>query len=193
MKFPPWLAGLLMVLVLAAVWWTLSWDVTEEDTDPATSPTPTAVSPADSPPRPAMATPVPSRSPTVPAPSSPVPQDPGPDEQDWPEPAGVDTRPWDDIDACDDKVLPATMIPVVEDIWASGPYDYPDRDGTRFGNYEGYLPDEELGYYREFTVETPGLDHRGARRIVTGGAQESDPDVWYYTQDHYESFCEFAP
>lgn len=193
MKLPPWLAGLLIVLVLAAVWWTISVDSGEEGSGSAASPTPTAVSPAASRTPSAMATPVPSTSPTVPTPSSPAPQDSGPDEQDRAEPAGVDTRPWDDIDACDDAVLPATMIPVVEDIWTGGPYDYPDRDGTRFGNYEGYLPDEDLGYYREFTVQTPGLDHRGARRIVTGGVQESDPDVWYYTQDHYESFCEFAP
>jgi guanyl-specific ribonuclease Sa len=47
------------------------------------------------------------------------------------------------------------------------------------------------GYYREFTVETPGLGHRGARRIVTGGEIEQDPEHWYYTQDHYQSFCEF--
>jgi len=53
------------------------------------------------------------------------------------------------------------------------------------------LPDESRGYYREFTVETPGLDHRGARRIVTGGEIEQDPEHWYYTQDHYQSFCEF--
>lgn len=106
-------------------------------------------------------------------------------------PSGVDTRPWDGIDACEDAVLPAELVPVLEDIATDGPYDYPDRDGSRFHNNEGFLPDEDLGYYREFTVETPGLHHRGARRIVTGGWQ--DPEVWYYTEDHYESFCEFAP
>ena len=45
-------------------------------------------------------------------------------------------------------------------------------------------------FYREYTVETPGLDHRGARRIVTGGGSETDPEVWTFTDDHYESFCE---
>ena len=59
----------------------------------------------------------------------------------------------------------------------------------RFGNYEGVLPQESRDYYREYTVETPGLNHRGTRRIVTGGGSETDPDVWYYTDDHYESFC----
>jgi ribonuclease len=39
-------------------------------------------------------------------------------------------------------------------------------------------------------VETPGVGHRGARRIVVGGGSDTDPDVWYYTDDHYESFCE---
>lgn len=110
-----------------------------------------------------------------------------------PAPAGVETRPWDGIEPCEDGTLPATMVPVIEDIWTGGPYKQPDRDGTRFANYEGHLPDEDLGHYREFTVPTPGLNHRGPRRIVTGGATEEQPEVWYYTEDHYESFCEFAP
>lgn len=158
MRLPPWLAGLLMVLVLALAWWALARDTAGEDTDPTATPA------------------------TV---STPAPDVTGP--------TGTDTRPWDGVDACEDDLLPATVIPVVEDIQAGGPYAYPDRDGTRFGNYEGYLPDEDLGYYREFTVRTPGLDHRGARRIVTGGGTEAEPEVWYYTEDHYESFCEFAP
>ena len=107
-------------------------------------------------------------------------------------PRGVDTRPWDGIDACFDRSLPPELEPVVWDVEDGGPFDYPDRDGSTFGNYEGILPDERRGYYREYTVETPGLSHRGAKRIVTGG-QATDPEVWYYTDDHYESFCEFAP
>lgn len=107
-------------------------------------------------------------------------------------PTGTDTRDWDDIDACRDDVLPPELEEVADDVEAGGPFDYPGKDGSTFGNREGYLPDESRGYYREYTVETPGLDHRGARRIVTGGG-ETDPEVWYYTDDHYESFCEFAP
>ncbi|ANS79047.1 putative ribonuclease [Serinicoccus hydrothermalis] len=107
------------------------------------------------------------------------------------EPVGTDTRDWDDVDACADGILPDELDPVVDDIEAGGPYDY-GRDGVTFENREGYLPDESRGYYQEFTVETPGLDHRGAKRVVTGGG-EIDPEVWYYTDDHYESFCEFAP
>lgn len=97
------------------------------------------------------------------------------------------------IPACDVLDLPATTLPVIEDIEVGGPYDYPRNDGYTFQNREGILPDEDPDYYREFTVETPGLDHRGVRRIVTGGFEETDPDHWYFTEDHYESFCEFDP
>ncbi|WP_299519525.1 ribonuclease domain-containing protein [uncultured Serinicoccus sp.] len=105
---------------------------------------------------------------------------------------GTDTRAWDDVDACTDGVLPPELEPVVDDVEEGGPYAYPERDGSTFRNQEGLLPQEERGYYREFTVQTPGLSHRGAKRVVTGG-DEVDPEVWYYTDDHYESFCEFAP
>jgi ribonuclease T1 len=99
----------------------------------------------------------------------------------------------DAIPDCAVESLPPEAHEVIEDIEAGGPYEYPRNDGVTFGNREGLLPDEEPGYYREFTVETPGLDHRGARRIVTGGPDERDPEHWYYTADHYESFCEFVP
>ena len=97
------------------------------------------------------------------------------------------------IPECDVLDLPATTLETIEDIEAGGPYAHPRNDGVRFQNREGILPDEDPDYYREFTVETPGLDHRGARRIVTGGPEESNPEHWFYTGDHYESFCEFAP
>jgi ribonuclease T1 len=96
------------------------------------------------------------------------------------------------VAACTEE-LPPEAREVIADIEAGGPYEYPRNDGVTFGNREGLLPDEEPGYYREFTVETPGLDHRGARRIVTGGPDERDPEHWYYTADHYESFCELVP
>lgn len=78
---------------------------------------------------------------------------------------------------------------VITEILVGGPFEYPDNDGVRFGNYEGVLPQESRNYYREYTVDTPGLNHRGERRIVTGGGSKTDPDVWYYTEDHYETFC----
>jgi ribonuclease T1 len=67
-------------------------------------------------------------------------------------------------------------------IRAGGPYPY-SRDGVVFGNYERLLPTKERGYYREYTVSTPGERSRGARRIVHG----RDGEV-YYTDDHYRSF-----
>jgi ribonuclease T1 len=64
-----------------------------------------------------------------------------------------------------------------------GPFPFPDKDGSTFGNFEGLLPDHQAGYYHEYTVVTPGSQDRGARRIVTGGAGE-----FYWTEDHYNSF-----
>ncbi len=65
----------------------------------------------------------------------------------------------------------------------NGPFPY-SRDGTLFGNREGLLPKQSRGYYREYTVPTPGLNHRGARRIVSGGRGGE----YWYTADHYRSF-----
>lgn len=93
-------------------------------------------------------------------------------------------------ETCSLGTLPDEAEDVVGDILIGGPFDYPENDGTHFGNYEGLLPEEHNDYYREYTVDTPGLEHRGARRIVTGGGTETDPETWYYTEDHYESFCE---
>lgn len=86
--------------------------------------------------------------------------------------------------------IPEEAEDVVEDIERGGPFDYPANDGSHFGNYERLLPSQSYNYYREYTVTTPGTRSRGERRIVTGGGTERDPVVWYYTDDHYESFCE---
>ncbi len=67
-----------------------------------------------------------------------------------------------------------------------GPFPY-DKDGSVFGNRERLLPAQARGYYREYTVSTPGVRHRGARRIVCGG-QPRVPTACYYTADHYASF-----
>lgn len=67
---------------------------------------------------------------------------------------------------------------------AGGPFPY-DRDGITFGNYERILPAQPRGYYREFTVPTPGLSHRGPRRIISGG---NPPVAFFYSADHYQSF-----
>lgn len=96
----------------------------------------------------------------------------------------------DGLPSCPMDTLPAEANQVAQQIVAGGPFAYPANDGTRFGNYEGILPERASDYYREYTVDTPGVDHRGARRIITGGPEADDPEVWYYTSDHYESFCE---
>jgi len=67
-------------------------------------------------------------------------------------------------------------------IKAGGPFPYA-RDGSVFGNREGQLPKRNRGYYREYTVKTPGAKDRGARRIVAGV-----PGEYYYTDDHYKTF-----
>lgn len=72
-----------------------------------------------------------------------------------------------------------------------GPFPHKKKDGSTFGNFEKRLPIQPRGYYREYTVPTPGLKHRGARRIVAG--QGSCGDVrcsgeYYYTADHYKTF-----
>jgi len=69
-------------------------------------------------------------------------------------------------------------------IQQGGPYPY-RQDGTTFQNRERLLPQNPAGYYREYTVDTPGARDRGARRVVTGG---HPPQIWYYTEDHYRSF-----
>ncbi|MEI7058025.1 ribonuclease domain-containing protein [Nocardioides sp. CCNWLW239] len=79
--------------------------------------------------------------------------------------------------------LPPEGVETLELIDAGGPFPYPGKDGSTFGNREGILPEEPSGYYAEYTVPTPGSEDRGARRIVTGDGGE-----FYYTEDHYESF-----
>ncbi|MFM9879857.1 MAG: ribonuclease [Burkholderiaceae bacterium] len=71
-----------------------------------------------------------------------------------------------------------------------GPFPF-DKDGSIFGNRERLLPVQKRGYYREYTVKTPQVRHRGARRIVCGGPIRQ-PVVCYYTADHYASFREIV-
>jgi ribonuclease T1 len=78
--------------------------------------------------------------------------------------------------------LPAEVAHTLALIKRGGPFPY-RRDGTVFGNRERLLPLKERGYYREYTVPTPGAKDRGARRIVAGRGAE-----YYYTDDHYASF-----
>ena len=83
--------------------------------------------------------------------------------------------------------IPAAQLPreareTLAAIKSQGPFAYP-KDGAVFGNREGLLPKHKRGYYREYTVKTPGERTRGARRIVAGTGGEL-----YYTDDHYNHF-----
>ena len=78
--------------------------------------------------------------------------------------------------------LPPEAQQVVRKIDAGGPFQN-RQDGTTFGNRERRLPREPDGYYREYTVPTPGAVDRGARRVISGRQGEL-----YYTSDHYATF-----
>lgn len=82
--------------------------------------------------------------------------------------------------------LPEEARDTLKLIDRGGPFPY-DRDGAVFGNFEKLLPQQDRGYYREYTVKTPGERDRGARRIVTGNGGQR-----YYTEDHYKSFRRIA-
>lgn len=83
--------------------------------------------------------------------------------------------------------LPPEAQAAYEVIEQGGPYKYRQDDAV-FGNREGILPKEEYGWYREYTVETPGSPDRGARRFVVG-----EDGTYFYTDDHYDSFSEVIP
>jgi ribonuclease T1 len=78
--------------------------------------------------------------------------------------------------------LPPEAVETLGLIDQGGPYPY-RQDGATYHNFEKLLPQQPSGYYREFTVPTPGSDDRGPRRLVVG----LEGDI-YYTDDHYQSF-----
>lgn len=82
--------------------------------------------------------------------------------------------------------LPPEARETLQLIKRGGPFPYA-RDGVVFNNYERILPQQARGYYHEYTVKTPGVQHRGARRIVCGKMPEC-----YYSGDHYRSFQRIA-
>jgi ribonuclease T1 len=90
----------------------------------------------------------------------------------------------------DAAALPKEAHATLALIKSGGPFPY-RKDGTVFGNREKRLPLRERGYYREYTVKTPGAPDRGARRIVAGSGERGDVRTsgeYYYTDDHYNSF-----
>jgi ribonuclease T1 len=80
------------------------------------------------------------------------------------------------------KDLPPEARQTLELIRGNGPFPH-RQDGSTFGNREKRLPLRANGYYREYTVRTPGAKDRGPRRIIAGNGGE-----FYYTDDHYRSF-----
>lgn len=82
------------------------------------------------------------------------------------------------------EFLPVEAKTTLRLIQQGGPFPY-RRDGITFENRERRLPQRPRGYYREFTVPTPGSRDRGARRIISGGEPAEE---FFYTSDHYRSF-----
>jgi guanyl-specific ribonuclease Sa len=84
--------------------------------------------------------------------------------------------------------LPPEAVDALQRIAHGGPYAH-RQDGATFQNREHRLPPQPRGYYREYTVETPGSRDRGARRIIAGG---EPPAEYFYSDDHYRSFRRFT-
>ncbi|MGI9135163.1 MAG: ribonuclease domain-containing protein [Rhodoferax sp.] len=87
--------------------------------------------------------------------------------------------------------LPAQGQETYQRIRQGGPFRYA-KDGEVFGNRERALPAHTRGYYREYTVKTPGSKDRGTQRIVCGGPATT-PVECFYTADHYASFRKIVP
>jgi ribonuclease T1 len=94
-----------------------------------------------------------------------------------------------ELPTCPLATLPPQVLTTVRAIHAGGPFPFPRNDGVVFSNREGHLPHQSRGYYHEYTVVTPGAADRSARRIITGGYPLTNPPQYFYTDDHYDSFC----
>ena len=90
---------------------------------------------------------------------------------------------------CPIATLPREVVDTVKRIHTGGPFPFPHSDGAVFTNREGHLPKQRRGYYHEYTVITPRARDRSLRRIVTGGTPLADPGQYFYTGNHYDSFC----
>lgn len=99
----------------------------------------------------------------------------------------VPTTSSSDLPRIHRSELPVEARATLRRIARRGPFVY-ENDGATFENRERLLPLRRRGYYREYTVPTPGEDDRGPRRIVAGRKRER-----YYTADHYASFSRVVP
>lgn len=93
------------------------------------------------------------------------------------------TTPADGLAVIKESALNTQAADTLVAIRAGGPFDFPRNDGVVYHNLNRVLPRQRDGYYREYTVRTPGASNRGARRLVTGAGGEL-----YYTSDHYQTF-----
>jgi ribonuclease T1 len=98
---------------------------------------------------------------------------------------------WSETGGVTLSTLPVQGQETYSLIYQGGPFPF-DKDGTVFGNRERQLPMRKRGYYREYTVRTPGARDRGAKRIVCGGPATT-PDVCFYSADHYANFRQIVP
>jgi len=97
----------------------------------------------------------------------------------------------DAIDAVRLVELPPEAQQALRLIQRGGPFPFPHKDGGTFGNFENRLPAQARGYYREYTVPTPGRYDRGARRLIAGSGRHDNAATsgeYYYTEDHYRHF-----
>lgn len=108
--------------------------------------------------------------------------------------AGVQAREFyhsDTVASVSLADLPPETRHTLRLIQSGGPFPFSRKDGSTFGNFERRLPLQSRGYYREYTVPTPGRRDRGARRIVAGegrGGNVATSGEYYYSDDHYRSF-----
>jgi len=93
------------------------------------------------------------------------------------------------VSTCPLATLPPEVVDTVRVIRSNGPFPFPRSDGEVFSNRERHLPDKARGYYHEYTVITRGARTRSVRRIITGGSPLTNPLQYFYTADHYDSFC----
>ncbi len=103
----------------------------------------------------------------------------------------LDNTPTGGIASIQPADLPPEARTTLALIKQGGPFPYPRKDGSIFNNFEKRLPERPRGYYREYTVPTPGSRDRGARRIVAGSGRTGSVATsgeYYYSHDHYRSF-----
>lgn len=85
--------------------------------------------------------------------------------------------------------VPAQVQDTVRAIQNAGPF-VRRKDGSTYQNRNRALPVKASGFYREYTVKTPGSSTAGVRRVVTGGNPKRHPQWYFYTGDHYDTFCQ---